>query len=56
MIGFQLMQIRELERNEVERVWTIDRREIVENVYHLEAGELVLQPEYYDIQGWPPTE
>lgn len=56
MIGFQLMQIRELERNEVERVWTIDRREIVENIYHFEAGELVLQPEYYDIQGWPPGE
>jgi predicted N-acetyltransferase YhbS len=40
----------------VERVWTIDRREIVENVYYLEDGELVLRPETYDMQGWPPGE
>lgn len=50
------MLFRELERNEVEQVWTIDRREIVENVYHLEDGELVLRPDYFDIQGWPPGE
>lgn len=50
------MLFRELERDEVERVWTIDRSEIVENVYYLEDGELVLRPETYDMRGWPPGE
>jgi predicted N-acetyltransferase YhbS len=56
MKGIQSVLFRSLERNEVERVWTIDRREIVENVYYLEDGALVLRPEYYDMQGWPPGE
>lgn len=50
------VNIRLLERDEVETVWTIDRREIIENIYYLENGELVLKEEYYDIQGWPPGE
>lgn len=50
------MDIRLLERDEVETVWTIDRREIVENIYYIENGELVLKEEYYDIQGWSPGE
>jgi predicted N-acetyltransferase YhbS len=56
MQGIPTMLFRELERDEIKRVWTIDRREIVENVYYLEDGELVLRPEYYDMQGWPPGE
>ncbi len=48
------MHIRLLERDEVETVWTIDRREIIENIYYLENGELVLKDEYYDMQGWMP--
>ena len=34
----------------------IDRRELIEAVYHLEDGALVLRPERYDVQGWrqPP--
>jgi predicted N-acetyltransferase YhbS len=50
------MHIRLLERDEVEAVWTIDRREIIENIYYLENGELVLKDEYYDMQGWAPGE
>jgi predicted N-acetyltransferase YhbS len=50
------VNIRLLERDEVETVWTIDRREIIENIYHMENGELVLHAEYYDVQGWPPGE
>jgi predicted N-acetyltransferase YhbS len=47
---------RELRRHEVEQVWTIDRRELVEHVYHIEDGALVLKPEYYDMKGWPSGE
>ena len=50
------MIIRELTRAEVERVWEIDRREVIERVYHLRDGRLILEPEFFDMQGWPPGE
>jgi predicted N-acetyltransferase YhbS len=50
------MNIRLLERNEIPLIWQIDRREIVENIYVLQDGKLVLKPDYFDIQGWPPGE
>ena len=51
MIYFSL-----LTRGEIIQIWSIDRREVIENVYHLENGSLVLKPEHYDMQGWPPGE
>jgi predicted N-acetyltransferase YhbS len=51
-----MVTIRDLARNEIEDIWSIDRREVIENVYHLEHGSLVLRPEHYDMQGWPPGE
>ena len=39
------MLIRELTRAEVERVWEIDRREVIERVYHLRDGRLILEAE-----------
>lgn len=42
-----------LTREQIELIWTIDRREIVERVYRLEDGELRLGPGYFDVQGWP---
>jgi len=50
------MNIRFLEREEVPLVWQIDRREVIHNIYNLHDGELVLVPEYFDVQGWPPGE
>ncbi len=50
------MIIRYLERDEVPLVWQIDRREVIHNIYYMRDGELVLIPEYYDMQGWPPGE
>ena len=50
------MQFRTLERSEVEQIWTIDRREVIEQIYHLEDGELRLRPDYFDMQGWPPDD
>ena len=51
-----MIAYRELIREEIERIWTIDRREVIENVFHLENGSLVLRPEHYDMQGWSPGE
>lgn len=50
------MIIRLLYRDEIPLVWQIDRREVIENIYCLRDGKLVLIPEYYDMQGWPPGE
>ena len=47
---------RALLRDEIALVWTIDRSEVVESVYRLENGNLVLHPEHYDVRGWPPGE
>ncbi len=47
---------RQLTRSEVPLYWDIDRREVIDNIYYLVDGELVLRPEHYDMQGWPPGE
>ncbi len=50
------MRIKELERQEVRDVWSIDRAEVIDNVYRWEDGELVLEPEHHDMEGWPAGE
>src|SRR5208282_4607180 len=30
--------------------------EVIDNVYHLESGTLVLRPQHFDVPGWPPGE
>ena len=50
------MTIRELARLEVSSVWSIDRAELIENIYTCEDHELVLKRERYDVKGWPPGE
>jgi predicted N-acetyltransferase YhbS len=45
-----------LQRREIGDVWQIDRREIVESVYYLESGRLVLKPERWQVAGWPAGE
>jgi len=50
------MRTRELERQEIRDIWSIDRAEVIERIYYLEDDELVLKPEHYDVQGWPPGE
>jgi predicted N-acetyltransferase YhbS len=48
--------IRKLSRQEIQDVWSIDRSEVVENVYYHKNGHLILKPEHYDMKGWPPGE
>jgi predicted N-acetyltransferase YhbS len=50
------MKTRLLQREEIPLIWQIDRREIVENIYVLRSGELVLKPDYFEIRKWPPDE
>jgi predicted N-acetyltransferase YhbS len=50
------MKIRQLTRSEIPYIWQIDRREVINNVYYLRDGKLVLEPEHYDMRGWPSGE
>ena len=51
------MIIREMMREEIERVWDdIDRSEVIENIYYLRDGDLVLENERYDMRDWAPGE
>jgi len=50
------VQIRPLARDEIPSLWSIDRSELIENVYDLVGGALVLRPERHDVKGWPPGE
>lgn len=44
----------QLTRTEVPQVWSIDRSEVIHNIYVLEGNQLVLKPAYFDAKGWPP--
>ncbi|KAB2681364.1 putative N-acetyltransferase YhbS [Ochrobactrum sp. J50] len=48
--------IRPLGRSEVMDIWHIDRSEIIEEMYRLQDGQLVLEPRFYDVRGWPEGE
>jgi predicted N-acetyltransferase YhbS len=50
------VRIRTLGRQEIGDLWSIDRAEVIDRVYYLEDGELVLKPEHHDTRGWPPGE
>jgi predicted N-acetyltransferase YhbS len=51
-----ILPLRTLTRAEVPLVWMIDRAELIEAVYYLRDGQLLLLPEHYEMQGWPPGE
>ncbi|MGE3076506.1 MAG: GNAT family N-acetyltransferase [Dehalococcoidia bacterium] len=50
------LEFRLLTREGLPRIWEIDRRERIENVYELKDGALVLRPHHIDVPGWPPGE
>jgi predicted N-acetyltransferase YhbS len=47
---------RNLARGEIQRIWTIDRSEVIEGIYYLEDGALALKAEHFHARGWPPNE
>ncbi|HSL47165.1 MAG TPA: GNAT family N-acetyltransferase [Anaerolineales bacterium] len=47
------MNTRLLQCKEIPLLWQIDRRETIENVYYPRDGQLILEPEHFDMQGWP---
>ena len=50
------VEYRHLAPFELEKLWDIDRSEVIDEVYHFRAGKLVLEREHYDMKGFPPGE
>ena len=50
------LQFRRLERHEVSDLWTINRSELIDGLYHLKEGDLVLEETAIDLTGWPADE
>jgi len=48
------MIVRQLARNEIETIWTIDRSEVHHHIYQMRGGQLVLTPAYFEVHGWRP--
>jgi predicted N-acetyltransferase YhbS len=48
------MIIRPLERQELPRLWEIDRREYIASIYRLVDGALVLDRHDFEVPGWAP--
>jgi predicted N-acetyltransferase YhbS len=48
--------LRPLTRAEIPGVWAIDRAELIDGIYTLRDGALVLEPAHFDMRGWPPGE
>jgi predicted N-acetyltransferase YhbS len=51
-----MIEGRVLSRDEIGKLWEIDRSETIEAVYGLVDGSLVLTREHHDVKGWPPGE
>ncbi len=42
-----------LQRQQLDRLWDIDRSEIIDTLYRLQDGKLQAYPDYYDVRGCP---
>ena len=56
MLNRSEITLRNLLREEVAHVWTIDRSEVIENVYRVERGCLAIYPQHIEVSGWPSGE
>ena len=45
-----------LSRDQIREIWRIDRGELIETVYCLVHGTLILKRERHEVKGWPPAE
>jgi predicted N-acetyltransferase YhbS len=49
-----MLEGRTLSRSELARIWEIDRSEVIEALYSLVDGALVLRAQHFDVTGWQP--
>ncbi len=50
------IEYRTLLPDEVDRVDEIDRTEVIDHIYYLREGQLVLEAEHWEVRGWGPEE
>lgn len=50
------MEIRLIQRKEIEKVGDINRKEIVKQLYYYEEGNLIIKNVFIDDPGWTPEE
>lgn len=50
------MEYRELQREEIEKMNEIDRKEVINQIYYHRNGRLELEDEHYNMQGFPNGE
>ncbi|WP_026477807.1 GNAT family N-acetyltransferase [Alkaliphilus transvaalensis] len=50
------MEFRRVKDDEINLFLTIDRQEVIEEIYYFRNGELILEKEYYNMMGFPPGE
>ncbi len=48
------IEYRIIDASELDRLDEIDRTEVIEGIYYMRDGELVLEREHWDLKGWPP--
>ncbi|HHR5886007.1 TPA: GNAT family N-acetyltransferase [Providencia alcalifaciens] len=51
-----MRKVRELTRDEIPNLWSIDRTELIEHLYLHQRGKLVLSAQRFDMKGWPEGE
>ena len=51
-----MTQVRRLLRSEIRLIWSIDRREYIDQIYRLADGRLHLEVDDFDVPGWPTGE
>ncbi len=49
-----MIELAILRRDLIEKVREMDRTELIERIYYVEEGALVLRQERYDMHAWPP--
>jgi predicted N-acetyltransferase YhbS len=49
-----LIEYRTLKRDEIERIWEIDRSELITQLYRMRDGQLEIEAVSYDLRGWRP--
>ena len=48
------ISIRPLGPEELDRFEEIDRTEVIDHIYYMRDGHLVLEEEHWELNGWPP--
>ena len=48
------IEYRTIEITEIDRLAEIDRTEVIEDIYYIRDGKLVLEREHWELDGWPP--